>query len=206
MSIKKSIFKIFNGSSWDEYYHKTSADQVVYTKPDGTASNVQAELAAQNSALIDKIYPIGSIYMSVNNVSPETLFGGKWEIWGEGRVPVGVKTNDSSFDTPEKTGGSKSIDLSHSHTVNKHNHTSGSMYAAIDATGTWIGVSRLGGKSYSCDVYSDIPVQGKSYTAKYGARIFGNTGEADPETNSQLPSSQSILNPYITCYMWKRTA
>lgn len=51
MSIKKSIFKIFNGSSWDEYYHKTSADQVVYTKPDGTASNVQAELAAQNSAI-----------------------------------------------------------------------------------------------------------------------------------------------------------
>ena len=51
MSIKKSIFKIFNGSSWDEYYHKTSADQVVYTKPDGTASNVQAELAEQNSAM-----------------------------------------------------------------------------------------------------------------------------------------------------------
>lgn len=51
MSIKKSIFKIFNGTSWDEYYHKTSADQVVYTKPDGTASNVQAELAKQNSAL-----------------------------------------------------------------------------------------------------------------------------------------------------------
>lgn len=64
MSIKKSIFKIFNGSSWDEYYHKTSADQVVYTKPDGTASNVQAELAAQNSAL-DKI---PQIQHGVNNV------------------------------------------------------------------------------------------------------------------------------------------
>lgn len=51
MSIKKSIFKIFNGTSWDEYYHKTSADQVVYTKPDGTASNVQTELAEQNANL-----------------------------------------------------------------------------------------------------------------------------------------------------------
>lgn len=28
---------------------------------------------------IDKIYPIGSIYMSLNNVSPESLFGGKWK-------------------------------------------------------------------------------------------------------------------------------
>lgn len=56
MSIKKSIFKIFNGTSWDEYYHKTSADQVVYTKPDGTASNVQTELAEQNSTMkVNKI-------------------------------------------------------------------------------------------------------------------------------------------------------
>ncbi len=144
--------------------------------------------------------------MSVINVSPETLFGGKWEIWGEGRVPVGIKASDSDFNTSEKTGGNKNINLSHSHAVNKHNHTSGSMYAAIDATSTWIGVSRLGGKSYSCDVYADIPVQGKSYTANYGARILGNTGDVAPGTNSQLPSSQSILNPYITCYMWKRTA
>lgn len=61
MSIKKSIFKIFNGSSWDEYYHKTSADQVVYTKPDGTASNVQAELAAQNSAMKTLLPTDGSV-------------------------------------------------------------------------------------------------------------------------------------------------
>lgn len=28
---------------------------------------------------LDFIYPIGSIYMSVSNVSPSTLFGGTWE-------------------------------------------------------------------------------------------------------------------------------
>jgi len=70
MSIKKSIFKIFNGSSWDEYYHKTSADQVVYTKPDGTASNVQAELAKQNSAMIREITEINyQYYTSATEVS-----------------------------------------------------------------------------------------------------------------------------------------
>lgn len=31
------------------------------------------------NSLIDKIYPIGSIYMSVNNVSPATFLGGTWE-------------------------------------------------------------------------------------------------------------------------------
>ena len=29
-------------------------------------------------SLIDMIYPIGSIYMSVNSVNPSTLFGGTW--------------------------------------------------------------------------------------------------------------------------------
>lgn len=52
MSIKKSIFKIFNGTSWDEYYHKTSADQVVYTKPDGTDTTVEEQLLTLNSTSI----------------------------------------------------------------------------------------------------------------------------------------------------------
>lgn len=50
-NIIKRAIRIFNGKEWDRYHPETSADQVVYTKPDGTASNVQTELAAQNSAL-----------------------------------------------------------------------------------------------------------------------------------------------------------
>lgn len=115
--------------------------------------------------------------------------------------------SQSEFSTVEKSGGSKSIDIAHSHIVNSHSHQcNDSMYAAIDATATWIGVSRVGGKSYHCDVYADIPVQGKGYTGNYGARIFGNTGSTSPNTNSELSSTQSILLPYTTCYMWKRTA
>ena len=32
-----------------------------------------------NKEVVDIIYPVGSIYMSVNNTSPATLFGGTWE-------------------------------------------------------------------------------------------------------------------------------
>ena len=84
MSIKKSIFKIFNGSSWDEYYHNTSADQVVYTKPDGTASNVQAELAAQNSAMKRESFSISS---AASEVSTNVKFSSKFN-----RVPTVVVT------------------------------------------------------------------------------------------------------------------
>ena len=29
--------------------------------------------------VIDVIYPIGFVYISINNINPSTLFGGKWE-------------------------------------------------------------------------------------------------------------------------------
>ena len=38
--------------------------------------------------LLLAIYPIGSIYTSVNETNPSQLFGGTWESWGQGRVPV----------------------------------------------------------------------------------------------------------------------
>ena len=47
-------------------------------------------------SLVDHIYPVGSIYMSVNNTNPGTLFGGTWEQWGSGRVPVGVDMEDEN--------------------------------------------------------------------------------------------------------------
>ena len=37
--------------------------------------------AAQTYATLEKVYPIGSIYMSINNTNPATLFGfGNWEL------------------------------------------------------------------------------------------------------------------------------
>ena len=51
---------------------------------DSRLSNARTPLAHTHLSsdvtdLIDVIYPVGSIYMSVNNVSPSTLFGGTWE-------------------------------------------------------------------------------------------------------------------------------
>ena len=51
------------------------------------------------------MYPVGSIYMSTKSTNPSTYFGGTWVAWGSGRVPVGINTSDSNFNTVEKTGG-----------------------------------------------------------------------------------------------------
>ena len=81
--------------------------------------------------LLDKFYPIGCIYESVDETNPGELFGGTWVIWGEGKTSVCVDKNDTDFNTVEKTGGNKSIKLtvanlpSHNHTFtgSKHTHT-----------------------------------------------------------------------------------
>ena len=65
--------------------------------------------------VIDLVYPIGSIYLTVSNENPTVLFGGSWQEWGKGKVPVGVDSTQTEFDTVEKTGGSKLLQ-SHSHT------------------------------------------------------------------------------------------
>lgn len=59
--------------------------------------------------VVDMIYPIGSIYLSVNNVNPSSIFGGSWESFGTGRTLVGVDTGQTEFNTVEKIGGSKHL-------------------------------------------------------------------------------------------------
>lgn len=41
MAIKKAIFKIFNGSTWDEYHYKTDTAQIVHTDMKGNEETVE---------------------------------------------------------------------------------------------------------------------------------------------------------------------
>lgn len=83
------------------------------------------------------IYPIGAIYLSVNNTNPSELFGGTWEQIAGGRTLVGFNENDDNFNIIEKTGGSSSVtidssflpshrhyfsDGGHSHSMAEHSH------------------------------------------------------------------------------------
>lgn len=76
---------------------------------------------SQLSEFALKIYPIGSIYLSVVNTNPSSFIGGTWERFGKGRTLVGVDENDANFNTVKKTGGHKELQ-SHIHTM-AHTHT-----------------------------------------------------------------------------------
>ena len=54
-------------------------NKVITIALNGKAGFNHTHLSEQILDLIDVIYPVGSIYMSVNDVNPEILFGGEWE-------------------------------------------------------------------------------------------------------------------------------
>lgn len=67
--------------------------------------------------ILDIIYPIGSIYMSVNSTNPNSLFGGTWERI-KGRFLLGA--DDSTYKNGN-TGGESSHTLTESE-IPAHNH------------------------------------------------------------------------------------
>lgn len=134
------------------------------------------ELSNWQNTFLDTIYPIGSIYMSIDSTNPSSLFGGAWEPWGTGKVPVGVDLNDTDFNTVEKTGGEKTHTLS----VNEmptHKHS----FAFADDNGT-------------AGIYDTF-----QYNGWRQARLIDGTMD-----NTGGSQAHNNLQPYITCYMWKR--
>lgn len=86
------------------------------------------------NTILDKVYPVGSIYLSINNVNPSELFGGTWERFGGSRYLIGVDPNNQDISEPNKIGGSWTYQIpSHTHTINSHAHTTANR--AIFATG-----------------------------------------------------------------------
>lgn len=138
---------------------------------------------------IQKMYPVGSIKISTSSENPSTYMGfGKWVAWGSGRVPVGVNASDSDFSSVEKTGGSKTVNIAHNH-VESVGADANTMYLTAGANG---GV-------YGSTINSSANRMTWKGTPATGATRLNKTSTAGSST-------QSIVQSYITCYMWKRTA
>lgn len=145
-------------------------------------------------------YPIGSVYISVNNTNPGTLFGGTWEAFAQGKTLIGVDTSQTEFNTVKKTGGSKSNSYTPEGSVNNHTltldeipaHNHGAI-AGYFGNGTFSkSFNWLNTNTGNYIQYETLPSSGGG-----GAHNHGWTG-----TSANI----STLQPYITVYFWLRTA
>ena len=88
----------------------------------GIKSNKCKQEVVPASQVFDVVYPVGSIYMSVNNVNPATLFGGTWEKI-EGKFLLGASSGHSLGET----GGAEKVNYTPSGSVGNHTLTAAEM-------------------------------------------------------------------------------
>jgi len=175
----------------------------------GTGATTVAGAAA---ALGPSIYPIGSIYINAGvATNPATLLGfGTWTAFGAGRVMVGLDAGNPLFDVVEETGGSAdATTISHTHTGTTSNAgaATGSITAQIADFGSFQSGSASGVFSVSGASYPSR-MQGAAGTGSRPTVDMSIPNHTHPVTINSTGSSGTNANyqPYITVYMWKRTA
>lgn len=156
---------------------------------------------------IDKVYPVGAIYMSVTSTNPGNLFGGTWErienkflLGSGGDYPAGL------------SGGSPdAFVIRHTHTQAAHTHYTlkgeGWGYPVYSTTKS--GISRAKVNTSSGSRYAVLGTSGASNADGSGLAFGGQLKSATPTINyCDGEDSGEGLNmpPYLAVYIWKRTA
>jgi hypothetical protein len=150
-------------------------------------------------------WPIGSIFFTFSDQNPNTLLGGgTWARVAKGKMIVGVDEADTSFDAVRETGGSKTKTLleanlpAHAHSIN-HDHPNTTISMRFSENTAW------GGSNTGMRV---TDVQGLTGGGGSGASITVNvppyTGNSGPGPGTS--TSFDVMNPYITAFIWERTA
>lgn len=193
-------------------YKNISVTKANEAAASATAAQTSANNAAQIESLFqslwaqyrDALYPIGSIYMNVNNVSPATLFGGTWEQL-EDRFLLGAGSSYSAGATggeathvlstdelPAHTHGSKSL----TGQMNFHNAGNGGL---VYTTSGIFGLDLVQSNYY----YTTASMTRNSGASSGGAVTIDATHTHDSVGNN---TAHNNMPPYLVVYMWKRTA
>jgi microcystin-dependent protein len=140
--------------------------------------------------VLDKVYPVGSIYISTVSTNPDALMFGDngdttWVAFGAGRVLVGIDSSDTNFDTAEETDGVKEVTLTKEQ-------------------------SGLPAHTHYLQYYS-LSDGGDNGGAATGDDLRDNTGNSQQLgtiaiSGQDASQAHTNLQPYIVTYMWKRTA
>jgi hypothetical protein len=134
-------------------------------------------------AVMQALYPVGSIYSSTVSTTPATLFGfGTWVAYAAGRVMIG---NGGGFSAGATGGSANAIVVSHTHTITDagHSHTKEYTNQAGAGSGTFYNGASSG-----------INASTNSATTGITIDSAGSSG-----TNANL-------QPYVVIYAWNRTA
>ena len=168
----------------------TSGTDYGATLPSNPATNQLFFQTAGTNFVLDNVYPIGSIYMNVNSTNPGTLFGGTWEQI-QGKFLLGMS---SSY-----PAGSQGGEASHTLTTEEmpshgHNPANEAGYSGfITNSKKAFSIGDMGSQSGSGRYY---PYASAAFDISRNT-LTGTTGGGKSHNN---------MPPYLSIYIWKRTA
>ena len=168
----------------------TSGTDYGATLPSSPVTNQLFFQTAETNFVLDNVYPIGSIYMNVNSTNPGTLFGGTWKQI-QGKFLLGMS---SSY-----PAGSQGGEASHTLTTEEmpsHGHNPANeagYYGFITNSQKAFTVGDMGVQSGSGRYY---PYSTVAFDISRNS-LTGTTGGGNSHNN---------MPPYLSIYIWKRTA
>lgn len=145
--------------------------------------------------LLDRMYPVNSIYISTNSTSPASLYGGSWERYGTGRVLVSADDSDTDF-TAGKTGGKKKLFWD-----TTDNSSESGMYI----------YTKLSIRSDATIIAENHSESGHLWNANSGIFKGSSMQWTNPSNVTESVSTFGTIdlpamNPYVAVYIWRRTA
>lgn len=147
-----------------------------------------------NKIVTTPYYRVGDLFLTTIATNPSSYLGGTWELFGPGRCLVCVDTSQTEFNSVKKTGGEKSHTLtiaempSHTHIQNSHKH---------------IIPYRNDSGPYDVSIY--FSYSDGNVKTWWNSSICTDTTTATNQ-NTGGGGAHNNLQPYITCYIWIRTA
>ena len=170
-------------------------------------------------SILSMVYPVGSVYISVNDVSPEKFLGGKWIKISQGRVLQGA--SDTQTAGTEVSAGLPNISVTWN---GEHTHTRGSMNITGDIAMHGIGngctvIQSLAGAFYGSSTSSayhgpDCVSGASSENYIYfsadrtwtGSTSLDGAHSHDAYITGITGNSTTVQPPALLVNIWKRTA
>lgn len=139
--------------------------------------------------IFDAIYPVGSLYLTMNDVNPSVIFGGTWEKIEDRFLLAAGSAYDGGSESAEGVASQITVD------VPAHKHLT-PLVKSDNYLGFW-----TGGDSKSVTAANRIVSSGSSYTSSATGTSYYTSEAGKYSTNVTVPPT---IPPYMAVYVWKR--